>query len=295
MKVGIIGGGASGILCAILIKSNNPKIDVTILEQNDRIGKKLLQTGNGCCNLDNVNSSDYHKYNTPLIKELISKYDYKFIMRLFNDLGLACMIDDEGRIYPYSKKATNVLDILLANLSINSVNVKTGIEVKDIKKINNQFIVNSEFVFDDLVLSCGGKEVGNLLNKDIDEGIIKVIEMPISDYFAKYGEEQFRFVESAVIKTLAVDQGKVIATGGGSILKPENVKNLKQNGRLYFLDRSLDKLITPSDRPLSSDRDALKKRYEERIDIYRRVADVVIPGDNSVEEVVNNILKEVNK
>ena len=77
MRVGIIGGGASGILSAILIKKNNPSIDVTILEQNDRVGKKLLQTGNGMCNLDNVNSDDYHNYNTDLIESLLKTYDYK--------------------------------------------------------------------------------------------------------------------------------------------------------------------------------------------------------------------------
>ena len=87
----------------------------------------------------------------------------------------------------------------------------------------------------------------------------------------------------------------VIATGGGSILRNENVRNLKQNGRLYFLNRSLDKLITTDDRPLSSNRETLTKRYNERIGIYNKVADFIVDGDNDIATVVNDIYVEVNK
>lgn len=140
-----------------------------------------------------------------------------------------------------------------------------------------------------------GKELANRLNKkfyDIDEEVIKVIEMPISDYFSKYGEEQFRYVESNVIKTLSVTQGVIIATGGGSILKEENVKALKQNGKLFFLDRSLENLITTDDRPLSSNKDLLKQRYIERYDLYKRVSDVTLDGNRTVEEIVKELEEE---
>ncbi|MCQ2087163.1 MAG: shikimate dehydrogenase [Bacilli bacterium] len=143
-----------------------------------------------------------------------------------------------------------------------------------------------------------GKLIAEKLNRkfiDIDDEIINVIKMPISDYFKLYGEEAFRDVESDVIKGLSSEQCLVIATGGGSILRDTNVRNLKQNGRLYFLDRSLDKLITTNDRPLSSDREALTKRYNERIDIYRRVCDVLVDGDGTIEEVAKEILKEAER
>ena len=157
MRVGIVGGGASGILSAILIKKNNPSIDVTILEQNDRVGKKLLQTGNGMCNLDNVNSDDYHNYNTDLIESLLKTYDYKYVIKVFEDLGLITTIDSEGRIYPYSRRASNVLDILLINLDIYKVNVKTGYVVNKVSKNKNKFVVNDELMFDEIILSCGGQ------------------------------------------------------------------------------------------------------------------------------------------
>lgn len=157
MRVGIIGGGASGILSAILIKKNNPNIDVTILEQNHRVGKKLLQTGNGMCNLDNVNSNDYRNYNTDLIGDLIKKYDYQYVTKVFKDLGLITLVDSEGRVYPYSRRASNVLDILLINLNINKVNVRTGYVVNSINRVKNQFVINDELIFDSVILSCGGQ------------------------------------------------------------------------------------------------------------------------------------------
>jgi len=156
MKIGIIGGGASGILSAILLKKGNPNFDVTILEQNDRIGKKLLATGNGMCNLDNVHSSDCFYYNTNKIETVLKKYNYQVVLNIFEKLGLITTIDNEGRIYPYARKASNVLDILLVNLKCEGVNIKCGINVKQIEKSNQKYIVNREYSFDVLILACGG-------------------------------------------------------------------------------------------------------------------------------------------
>jgi shikimate kinase len=84
--------------------------------------------------------------------------------------------------------------------------------------------------------------------------------------------------------------GAVIATGGGAVLRGENVDRLKANGRLFWLDRSLGKLTPTSDRPLSSDMEALRKRYEERYPIYRAACDCRIDGDGAVEDVAEAIL-----
>ena len=118
---------------------------------------------------------------------------------------------------------------------------------------------------------------------DTDALIVKKIGMPISDYFAKYGEEAFRTVESEVIREVAGTTHSVIATGGGAILKEENVTALKQNGKLYFLDRPLESLIPTQDRPTASDAEALKKRYQERYAIYVKTADEVITDFSSPE------------
>ncbi|MBQ3590198.1 MAG: hypothetical protein II980_07110, partial [Clostridia bacterium] len=81
----------------------------------------------------------------------------------------------------------------------------------------------------------------------------------------------------------------------GAILKEENITYLKQNGNIYFLNRDLEKLIPTSDRPLSSDIDALKKRYDERYPIYTKTADIIINGNGTPNEVANYVYGEYNK
>lgn len=109
---------------------------------------------------------------------------------------------------------------------------------------------------------------------DTDDEIIKKMNMPITDIFAKYGEEGFRNIESEVIEEVSKINGAVIATGGGAILRQSNVTNLKLNGKLYFLDRPLKDLVPTGTRPLSASYEALKKRFEERYDKYLATADV---------------------
>ena len=87
----------------------------------------------------------------------------------------------------------------------------------------------------------------------------------------------------------------IIATGGGAVLNYDNVRRLKQNGKIYFIDRSLEKLTPTSDRPLSSDITALEKRYKERYPIYNSKADVVIDGNSTVESVAKMIYGEYTK
>ena len=175
------------------------------------------------------------------------------------------------------------LDVKLDNNIINS--------------IYNEMINKKENIVLIGMPSCGkttvGKKLAQYLNKkfiDIDEEIIKRINMDIKSYFKKYGEESFREIESQVIEEISKENSIVIATGGGSILKENNVRYLKQNGKLFFLDRDVENLLTSDDRPLSSSLNDLLKRYEERYPIYNKVCDVKINGNLSVDKVINEIV-----
>ena len=139
-----------------------------------------------------------------------------------------------------------------------------------------------------------GNELAQKLGKelvDTDAKVIEKIKMEITDYFASEGENAFRDRESEAIEELSLTNGLIIATGGGAVLRKENVRNLKRNGIVIFLDRPLEKLITTDDRPLSSSREALEKRYNERIDIYRGCADAIVDASGSIEEVTDEVLK----
>ncbi|MCQ2438911.1 MAG: shikimate dehydrogenase [Oscillospiraceae bacterium] len=147
--------------------------------------------------------------------------------------------------------------------------------------------------------SSGKSTVGALLARetgkplfDTDAIITERIGMPIADYFALHGEAAFRELESEVIRELSATGGKIIATGGGAILREANVRALKRNGLVVFLDRSPEKLIATADRPLSSDREALMERYRERYGLYCAAADVRVDGDGTPETVAESVLQE---
>ena len=103
---------------------------------------------------------------------------------------------------------------------------------------------------------------------------------PIREIFAAKGEAYFRDLETEVIKDVAARSACVISTGGGSILRQENVDALKMNGRLYFLDRPPALLLPTDDRPLASSKEAILQRYAERYQKYLQAADAVIPVEN---------------
>ncbi len=146
---------------------------------------------------------------------------------------------------------------------------------------------------------CGKTTVGRLLSDrlgrpllDTDEAIVRRVG-PISDYIVTHGEAAFRRLEAEVIREeIAPESGAIIATGGGAILRDENVRRLKRNGKLVFLDRPLASLIATPDRPLSSSPDALRRRFEERYGRYLAVADVHLPiaDDESAEETAERIV-----
>lgn len=128
--------------------------------------------------------------------------------------------------------------------------------------------------------SSGKTTIGEILAKelnmqflDCDKEIVKRQGMEISQIFKLLGESGFRDIEAQVIAELSANQNCVISTGGGAVLRHENIILLKGNGRIYFIDRPLVDLTATDDRPLSSNAQDLKKRYEERYEIYCDTAD----------------------
>ena len=127
---------------------------------------------------------------------------------------------------------------------------------------------------------------------DTDEEIVKAAGMDIPTLFKVEGEAAFRARESAIIRHLSPTCGAIIATGGGTVLSDANVTALKQNGRLYLLDRGPENLIFAPGRPLAPDRAAVLSLYRERIDRYRAVADRIVDANDEAAVVARLIQKE---
>ncbi len=150
--------------------------------------------------------------------------------------------------------------------------------------------------------SSGKSTVGKALAKALDRPFfdsdteIEAREgRKIAAIFAEEGEAVFREKEAAVVASLAARTACVIATGGGAVLREESVRRLKQNGTLIFLDRPLSDLVPTADRPTASSAEAIKRRYEERYEVYTAAADLTLKGaKGDIREAVNNIRKELS-
>lgn len=139
----IIGGGASGIACAVKIKQNNPDCRVTVLERLDSICKKIYATGNGRCNITNINANGF-----------------EITRNFFESIGLIMRESEGGRIYPYSNQAASVVDTLSSACGKYGIEIVCSCDIKRLEKIGNLFnIYTTKGIFssDVLVLATGGK------------------------------------------------------------------------------------------------------------------------------------------
>lgn len=159
-KVAIVGAGPSGMLAGIKIKESlGDKVNVVIYEKKDRVGKKILASGNGRCNLSNTDL-DMSYYNNAFVNNIIKEINSTNLRCYFQDLGLITMPDSSGRIYPITDMASTVLDILLRKISELQIEVKTNTLVTNINKENDKYILttnNELHPFDIVILATGGK------------------------------------------------------------------------------------------------------------------------------------------
>lgn len=147
--------------------------------------------------------------------------------------------------------------------------------------------------------SCGKTTVGGVLAKrldkelfDTDRLITEKSGIEISDIIKGDGIDRFRDIEAQTIAEISAKTNAVIATGGGAILRYENVFNLKKNGKIYFIDRPPQLLTATADRPLSCTPEALMQRYGERYPLYCRYADVTVSSVGTVNETAEQIYRD---
>lgn len=155
-----IGGGAAGLFSAVLAKKRG--LNVAVIEKNARVGKKLLSTGNGRCNLDNLDA-DISVYNNSFPSTALKRFPVERVITLFNELGLMTRLEGQ-LVYPYSMLASSVLDCLRNNL--NGVTVLTDTEATEIIKANNKFdlITNNGSMQAARVVLCSGSVAGGGTN-----------------------------------------------------------------------------------------------------------------------------------
>ena len=148
--------------------------------------------------------------------------------------------------------------------------------------------------------SSGKSTIGRILSEmlgreliDTDAEIVKKAGMPITEIFAVKGEKAFRDLESETIAELSGSGGKIISTGGGAVLRQQNVDLLKTNGTVIFLDRPLEALLPSDDRPLADDEEKIRRLYSERYPVYVSAADAVLKVEGTPEQTAEKLLEKL--
>ena len=160
MKIAVIGGGASGLVAAIVAARNGA--EVAIYEKMNKVGKKILATGNGRCNYTNMNMSidRYHSKNLKLAENAMNFFDLNKTISFFENLGIYPYVDGSGKVYPNSLQASSMLDVLKYETERLKIEEITDFEVKELRKSKDKFsIISKDIVYnaDKVILCCGGK------------------------------------------------------------------------------------------------------------------------------------------
>ena len=216
---------------------------------------------------------------------------------IYNPLRTKLIVDAQKRGIP----AEGGLYMLVAQaVRASELFLDCIYESKTTENIYQTILKNTENIVLSGMPGAGKSTVGKILAKelgkdffDLDEEIVRLSGRSIPELFATEGETYFRDFETRVLReVLANKKGIVLTTGGGAILRDENIDLLHRNGKIYFLDRPLEALLPTNDRPLASSREDICRRYEERYDRYCTTADCHIDADAPIEEVVCRIRKE---
>ena len=226
--VAVIGGCAAGMAAAINAKRRNPKLNIAIIEKLPRLGKKILATGNGRCNLTNLNAkcSDYK--NSDFVQHTLVAYRPDRVIGFFESMGLLTYSDSEGRVYPRSNMAASVLDALRFEVENLGIDVVCDTPVENVKKTDGGFILNGNIKCCKLLIATGGKASpsqgsdgsGYALASSLGHTVTKLYPslVPLT---VNGNVKSLKGVRARNV-TLTLTNGKTVKTTSGELLFTEN-------------------------------------------------------------------------
>ncbi|MBE6090912.1 MAG: NAD(P)/FAD-dependent oxidoreductase [Clostridium beijerinckii] len=307
----IVGGGASGLMAAIIAKDFG--LDVAIIESNDRIGKKILVTGNGRCNITNKNISYpfgcFHSENQDFFKAALDNFTVKDTESTFLSLGLPLIELENGKMYPKSLQASSVIDIFRMAIDDRQIPLYTNCKINSISKKNN-FILTSNnddfknFSCKKLILSCGGKSAtktgsdgsGYKLCKSLGHNIIEpipgIVQLKL-DYPYLKALSGVKFDGSASIlvdnKVIRTEFGEILFTDYGISGPPIMQLSSYASKALY---ENLNVTIRIDMFPLES-KDDIENFFTTHISMFghREISTALIGVIN--KKLISTILKDV--
>lgn len=182
----IIGGGAAGMMCAIRSKENNSKLRIAVLEKQNRIGRKLMSTGNGRCNLTNMNAcaDNYHGSFAAIAESVLEAYPPAKVIEEFNNMGLLIREEREGRVYPVSNNASSVIDVMRFRIEALGIDVICESEVLSVTPKKTGYEVscrNNRYTAEKVVFATGSKASPKLGSDSTGLNILKNLGHSITE------------------------------------------------------------------------------------------------------------------
>lgn len=214
--IAVVGGGASGMAAAISAAWTNPRARISIFEKKEKLGKKILATGNGRCNLTNrfMDTSCYRGDHKKIISIVLSEFGYQNTIDFFRILGLVAKSRNDY-IYPRSDQALSVVHVLQREIQRCHIGVHTDTAIHDIQKDSNGFILETSegnYTADKVILACGGKASPSLGSDGSGYKIAKAFGhtiTPVVPALVQLKAEQHPYKKAAGVRTAAKVTGFV--------------------------------------------------------------------------------------
>lgn len=226
----VIGGCSAGLAAAINAKRLHENMNIAVLEKLPRIGKKILATGNGRCNLTNENALVHPYHNHKFASVALEAYPPGTVKTFFESMGMLTRTDGEGRVYPRSNVASSVLDALRFETEKLGINIFCDTAVSKIKKSEDGFIIDNEFSAKKIIIACGGKSSpsqgsdGSIFDavKNLGHSFTPLYPSLVPLIASSTDTKPLKGVRASGVELVAQADGRKIAESGGEILFTDN-------------------------------------------------------------------------
>lgn len=322
----VVGGGAAGMMAGI--SARRMGAEVTILERNPRVGKKILATGNGRCNFTNIYTDiDCYSGRDPhFASSVLETFDVDKTIRFFEKLGIVHKVEENGKVFPMSDQASSILDVFLYELNQNGIKIVCDAGVKNIGKKQDKFILETEngreYFADHLIIAAGGKalpgsgsdgngfELARKMGHTVTEIFPALVQLMLEGSFFK-SIDGVKLIGTAEIihngQPIIQDRGDILFTNYGVSGPPilqisRKAGELLQSGENPYLKISiLDRLSEEEIGDLLTKR--LQSAGKKALDfslvglINKRLIPVVLKqaGINDLKQPVDSVTGEVRE
>ncbi len=234
--IAVIGGGAGGLFFTAQAANMHKNLKIAVIEKNQRVGKKLLSTGNGRCNLTNlyVNEENFHGSFKPYAGKILTRCSAQKLLELFGNMGLITRADDFGRVYPKSNQASSVLDVLRYNAEKDNVTFFCENKVLKVIKEKNIFKITTDketFTSDKVLFATGGAAAPKVGGDKSGYELLKVLGHSVVNPSPALCPVN---VKSEYLKSL-----KGIRVQGTISLMSDNKTIASEDGEIQFTENAL--------------------------------------------------------